>query len=219
MLWAAGFYLAFVWMAIYMEDLIPDPVPNALAVNSAALLLSVFLFFPVAGALSDCFGRRCIMTIGGIGVGVLGPLLVMMIGRGDPLLAFVSQSTIGIAVSLFGAPMCAWLVESFDPASRLTSVAIGYNLAQASVGGITPALATYMVDAAGPNSPGWILTVLALISLSGLWFVAPPLPPSCHAGIDTAQRKRDFVAISTEAAASESEMVGMPASLEENELI
>jgi hypothetical protein len=68
--------------------------------------------------------------------------------------------TIGIAVS-FWAPMCAWLVESFDPAARLTSVAIGYNLAQASVGGITPALATYMVDAAGPNSPGWILTFLA----------------------------------------------------------
>jgi hypothetical protein len=85
--------------------------------------------------------------------------------------------------------MCAWLVESFDPAARLTSVAIGYNLAQASVGGITPALATYMVDAAGPNSPGWILTFLALISLSGLWLVAPPPPPSFHAGLETAHRK------------------------------
>jgi MHS family proline/betaine transporter-like MFS transporter len=221
MLWSAGFYLAFVWMAIYMQDLIkPDPVPNALAVNSTALLLSVCLFFPVAGALSDRFGRRRIMTIGGVGVGVLSPLLIMLIGRGHPLLAFLSQSTIGIGVSFWGAPMCAWLVESFDPASRLTSVAIGYNLAQASIGGITPALATYMVDATGPNSPGWILTVLALISLSGLWFVAPPPPPSFHDGIETAQRKRDFVAVSSEAAASESEMVEMPKDdLEDFELI
>jgi MHS family proline/betaine transporter-like MFS transporter len=220
MLWSAGFYLAFVWMAIYMEDLIPEPVPNALAVNSTALLLSVCLFFPVAGALSDRFGRRRVMTIGGVGIGVLSPLLIMMIGRGHPLVAFVSQSTIGIAVSFWGAPMCAWLVESFDPAARLTSVAIGYNLAQASVGGITPALATYMVDAAGPNSPGWILTFLAIISLSGLWFVAPPPPPSFHDGLETAQRKRDFVAVSTEAAASESEMVEMPkADLEDDELI
>jgi hypothetical protein len=69
--------------------------------------------------------------------------------------AFVSNDNWDCSVVL-GAPMCAWLVESFDPAARLTSVAIGYNLAQASVGGITPALATYMVDAAGPNSPGWI---------------------------------------------------------------
>jgi MHS family proline/betaine transporter-like MFS transporter len=116
--------------------------------------------------------------------------------------------------------MCAWLVESFDPAARLTSVAIGYNLAQASVGGITPALATYMVDAAGPNSPGWILTFLALISLSGLWLVAPPPPPSFHAGLETAHRKRDFVAVSAEEAASESEMVTMSkADLEDNELI
>lgn len=221
MLWAAGFYLSFVWMAIFMEDLIPVAVPNALAVNSTALFLSVCLFFPVAGALSDRFGRRRIMTIGGVGMGVLAPLLVMLIGRGHPLLALLSQLTIGVAVSFWGAPMCAWLVESFDPAARLTSVAIGYNLAQASVGGITPALATYMVDAAGPNSPGWILTFLALISLTGLWFVAPPPPPLFHAGLETAaHRNRDFVAVSTEAAASESEMVEMPkAGMEEHDLI
>jgi hypothetical protein len=27
--------------------------------------------------------------------------------------------------------MCAWLVESFEPQARLTSVSIGYNVAQA----------------------------------------------------------------------------------------
>jgi MFS family permease len=54
----------------------PQPVPNALAVNSTALL-SVCLFFPVAGALSDRFGRRRVMTIGGVGIGVLSPLLIM----------------------------------------------------------------------------------------------------------------------------------------------
>ena len=117
------------------------------------------------------------MTIGGVSMGVMSPILVMVIGRGDPYTAFCAQLTMGIALSFWGAPMCAWLVESFEPASRLTSVAIGYNLAHATAGGLTPSLATVMVDSYGKNSPGFILTGLAASSLIGLLFVAPAGPP------------------------------------------
>jgi MHS family proline/betaine transporter-like MFS transporter len=172
-LWSAGFYLTFVWMAIYMTDLIQPPVPKAFAVNSASLLFSVCLLFPVAGHLSDIHGRLKIMTIGGVGMTLLSPVLVMAVGQGNPLGAFLAQSLLGISLSFWGSPMCAWLVESFEPAARLTSVAIGYNLAQAIVGGATPALATVMVNTLGPNSPGFLLTGLAIISLIGLLCVAP----------------------------------------------
>lgn len=64
--------------------------------------------------------------------------------------------------------MCAWLVESFPPEIRLTSVAVGYNIAQAIVGGSSPALATYLVDTHGQSSPGYMVSVLAIFSLSGL---------------------------------------------------
>jgi MHS family proline/betaine transporter-like MFS transporter len=172
-LWSAGFYLTFVWMAIYMTDLIEPPVPKAFAINSASLLLSVCLLFPVAGHLSDKYGRLIIMTIGGVGMTVLSPMLVMVVGQGNPVGAFLAQSLLGISLSFWGSPMCAWLVESFEPAARLTSVAIGYNLAQAIVGGATPALATVMVNTLGPNSPGFLLTGLAIISIIGLLCVAP----------------------------------------------
>jgi MHS family proline/betaine transporter-like MFS transporter len=177
MLWSAGFYLSFVWMAIYMQDLIDPSVPHSFLVNSTSLLVSVCLLFPLAGIASDKFGRRRIMTIGGTGMGVLSPIMVMIIGNSDnSYAAMAAQSTMGIALSLWGAPMCAWLVESFDPASRLTSVAIGYNLAHAIVGGLTPSLATIMVDSFGINTPGFILTGLAASSLVGLLLVAPPGP-------------------------------------------
>jgi len=178
MLWSGGFYLSFVWMAIYMSELIPDPVPHAFGVNSGSLLVSVVLFFPVAGILSDRYGRRRIMTIGGVSMMALSPLLIMLIGYGNALLALTSQSLLGIALSFWGAPMCAWLVEAFEPEARLTSVAIGYNFAHAVVGGSVPSVATVLVDAVGPESPGWILTVIAAASLTGLWWVAPPPPPA-----------------------------------------
>ena len=177
MLWSAGFYLSFVWMSIFMSDLIEDPVPGAFGINSAALFFSVCLLFPVAGILSDRYGRLRVMTIGGIAMGVLSPILVLLISRGMPFLAFFSQCTMGIALSLWGAPMCAWLVESFEPDARLTSVSIGYNIAQAIAGGSTPFLATELSEKVGPGTPGYILTALAVISLVGLRCVARP-PPS-----------------------------------------
>ena len=173
MLWSAGFYLSFVWMAIYMEVLIEHPVPHAFGVNALAMLLSLCLCFPCAGWLSDRYGRRRIMTFGGVALGCFAPVAVTLIGQGNAFVALGAQLVLGICLSFWGAPMCAWLVEGFAPEARLTSVAIGYNVAQALAGGSAPALATLLVDRVGPNSPGWLMTFVASTSLTGLWCVAP----------------------------------------------
>mmetsp|Transcript_3442 Transcript_3442/g.4579 ORF Transcript_3442/g.4579 Transcript_3442/m.4579 type:complete len:540 (-) Transcript_3442:422-2041(-) len=172
MLWGGGFYLAFVWMATFMEAIVEPPVPNAFLVNSLALLGSVCLLFPIAGILSDMFGRNRVMMIGGSSAAILSPIIVIVVSNGDPVAAFFAQTALGISLSLWGAPMCAWLVESFPPEIRLTSVAVGYNIAQAIVGGTSPAIATYLVDVYGLHSPGYIITVLAIFSLLGL-YIAP----------------------------------------------
>ena len=114
------------------------------------------------------------MTIGGIIFGLGAPLAIMGIANGNSLVvALFCQSCLGICLSLWGAPMMAWLVENFEPEARLTSAAVGYNIGQAAVGGIAPALATLMVDKYGYSSPGLLLTVLAIIALFGLWVIAP----------------------------------------------
>ena len=173
MMWSSGFYLSFVWMAVYMTDLCETPVPDAFAINSAALFLGVCLLFPIAGWLSDRYGRKTIMSIGGVCLVFFSRTLIGSIGKGNPWESFWSQLMLGICLSFWGSPMGAWLVESFDPQARLTSVSVGYNVAHAIVGGSTPAIATYLVDAVGPTSPGWIYVVVACVSMIGLWIVAP----------------------------------------------
>eukprot|EP00550_Attheya_septentrionalis_P009292 CAMPEP_0198294746 /NCGR_PEP_ID=MMETSP1449-20131203/24103_1 /TAXON_ID=420275 /ORGANISM="Attheya septentrionalis, Strain CCMP2084" /LENGTH=530 /DNA_ID=CAMNT_0043994801 /DNA_START=132 /DNA_END=1722 /DNA_ORIENTATION=- len=182
-MWGGGFYLSFVWMAIFMKDLVVPPVPNAFVVNSCALFVSVCLLFPVAGILSDMYGRVKIMTIGGVGMGILGPVMIVIIGQGDPVAAFFAQSTLGVFLSLWGGPMCSWLVESFPPEARLTSVAIGYNIAQAMAGGISPSLATFLVDRVGVRSPGLLLSGLATLSLTGL-YLAPTTKPPIYSSVE-----------------------------------
>ena len=104
---------------------------------------------------------------------ISSPIMLKLIGTGDASAAFFAQTIMGVALSFWGSPMMAWLAESFEPAARLTSVSIGYNIAQACGGGMAPAIATEMVDRLGPESPGFYLTVIACIALVGLLCVAP----------------------------------------------
>jgi MFS transporter, MHS family, proline/betaine transporter len=160
-------------MAVYMSSLSDAPVPYAFGINTVCMFLSLCLFFPLAGIASDRLGRRAVMTFGGVSCAVLGPVAIRLISSGNPGSALVGQLSLGVAVSCYGAPMCAWLVEAFrDPDARLTSANIGYNIAQALAGGSAPALATLAADRWGSSAPGYLYSVLAALALVGLWLVA-----------------------------------------------
>jgi len=184
LVWSGGFYLTFVWMAIFMQDLIDPPVQAAFGVNSCSLLL-LALWFPLAGAFSDLVGRKMIMTVGGILFGIGGPIMLIIIsslGSQNAMIAFGAQTFMAISIAMWGAPMCAWLVEAFEPEARLTSVSIGYNVAQAIGGGLSPFVATLLVDEIGTRSPGILLAILSFTSLLGLWCVAPK--PHAHMKVE-----------------------------------
>ena len=132
------------------------------------------------------------MTIGGIVFGALGPIMILIIGHlgnGKSIwIAFCSQTALSIPLALWGAPMCAWLVEAFEPGARLTSVSIGYNVAQAIAGGISPFVATLLVDKVGTGAPGLLLLALAVFSLTGLLYVAPNQPiEQAHRSLEEAE--------------------------------
>ena len=125
-----------LFCSVYMSELIESPVPNSFAVNSASLGLGLCLLFLVAGWLSDKWGRKRVMALGGVAMGVASPLMIAIIGEGRAAPAFAAQMVLGLALSLWGAPMMAWLAEAFDPAARLTSVSIGYNIGKPPCGGV-----------------------------------------------------------------------------------
>jgi MHS family proline/betaine transporter-like MFS transporter len=129
LLWAAGFYVSFVWMAVYMAELLDPPIKGAFWINGSAMALGMTWVLPVAGAISDRVGRSRIMAVAGVILTALGPVLLMMVSKGNGLLAFFSQLVIGIILSFFGGPLCAWIVESFSAEVRLTSASMGYDFA------------------------------------------------------------------------------------------
>jgi len=181
---AGGFYLSFVWMAIYMETILDPPIEHAFAVNSVALFISGVITYPSAGWLSDQVGRMRVMVVGGVLMIFAGPIAIGLISVGNAAVAFFSQLLLGAGLSLFGAPSNAWIVENFPPEIRLTSVSVGYNAALAIIGGFTPAIATVLVDHVGQVSPGFYISVLAILSLCGL-YISPREGGNASAGAKT----------------------------------
>ena len=166
---AGGFYLAYVWMVIFMETIMEPPVDNAFAINSVSLFIGAMCIYPYCGHLSDSIGRLPMMITGGILIIFLGPISVILVNVGDPFVAFLGQSVLGLSLSIFGAPTNAWIVENFPPQVRLTALSVAYNLTTGIIGGFTPALATVLVDHVGKVSPGFLMSVYSIISLIGLY--------------------------------------------------
>ena len=172
LLWSAGFYVSNVWVSIYMSELLPEPpFSNTYLISSLSLFLGCVLPFPIAGMISDWIGRRPTMTLGAVVTATMAPIAFTYISSPSPspYLAVALLTLNGLGLSLYGAPMLAFLVESFPPHVRLTGMAVGYNIAQALGGGLAPTLSTYLVDEVGITSPGYLVAIYALVSLAGLW--------------------------------------------------
>ncbi|KAL7527597.1 hypothetical protein ACHAXR_002032, partial [Thalassiosira sp. AJA248-18] len=169
MLWGAGFYVTFVWMAIFMNDLLNPPIEHAFWINAMALLFGVTLPLPLMGILSDYCGRVKIMVAGAIGLGAFGPILLMVISYGKAVPAFFAQWTIGVLLSLYGGPISAWLVERFPPKVRLTSASLGYDVAHCTASAFSPLVATMLAQNVGLVAPGVIYPFFAILGLMGLF--------------------------------------------------
>jgi len=169
MLWAAGFYVSFVWVAIFMEELMDPPVPGAFWINSLGLLFGMTWVLPLAGAISDRVGRTFMMTVSGLLLTGLGPICLILISKGNMYVAFLSQLTLGLLLSFYGGPLCAWLVENFSPEVRMTSASIGYDMSHAIAGGFSPAIATYLYTNFGVNAAGLVYVVFGSISVCGIY--------------------------------------------------
>ena len=134
-----------------------------------ALLFGIILPLPLTGMLSDHWGRDKTMSVGAAGLAILGPIMINVISSGQAVQAFFAQWTLGVFLSLFGGPMNAWLVEKFPPKIRLTSAALGYDLAHCTASAFSPLVATLLVQNYGNSAPGFMFPFFAVLAVVGMF--------------------------------------------------
>lgn len=164
-----GFYYLATFIVNYLTTTIGVERGPALAM--AATGLGVYMFLcPLAGALSDRFGRRRLNIIGTIGYIVLPIPMFFFMSSGQFAPVVIGMIVLAITQSLVSVTTVVMLVELFPASNRSSASAIGFNIALAFIAGPAAYIGTWLAGVTGdPVSPAWYLVVLALIALPFIW--------------------------------------------------
>jgi MFS family permease len=109
----------------------------------AVLLASVVSFFsiPIAGHLSDRFGRKRTYITGAVITGLFGWIYFALLDTTVPFWIFVAIILSLIPHDIMYGPQAALIAESFTGRVRYTGASIGYQLASVIAGGPAPLIA------------------------------------------------------------------------------
>jgi MHS family proline/betaine transporter-like MFS transporter len=168
---AVSFYIGFVYLVSWLQTADGIPPSRSLEINS----LSMVILLPVviaAGWLSDWIGRKPLMVLASIG-GLVGAVPIFwLLNHPSVLLAQIGQLGLVLLMGTYYGPLPAILVEAAPPAVRCTAVALGYNLCYALFGGLSPLVATWLVQREGNEiAPAFLIMASAAVTFATLfWF-------------------------------------------------
>jgi MHS family proline/betaine transporter-like MFS transporter len=161
--------LGFYYLATYVVNYLISTVKldRGTALGLAAIGLAVYMVLcPVAGALSDRFGRRRLNIIGTIGYVVLPFPVFLMMSGGQSVAIVAGISILSLAQCLVSVTTVVMLVELFPASTRASSSALGFNFALAFIAGPGPFIAAWIAGTTGSAvAPAGYQVLVAAIAL------------------------------------------------------
>jgi MFS family permease len=161
----APFYIFTAFVFAYGTGTLKVSRDFLLTAVLVASLVS-FISIPLAGHLSDRFGRKRVYIIGAIVTGIFGWLYFGMLDTLVPFWIFLAIVLSLIPHDIMYGPQAALIAESFTGRVRYTGASIGYQLASIIAGGPAPLIATALFASYG----SWVaisvyITICSVISV------------------------------------------------------
>ena len=141
-----------------------------------------FLTIPLAGALSDRFGRKRVYIIGSVLTGVYAFAYFAMLNTLAPALIVIAIIVSFIPHDIMYGPQAALIAECFTPRLRYSGSSIGYQLASITAGGPAPLIATALLAAYGS---GYVIAVY--IAICAVISIVATLMMPDHTGRDISE--------------------------------
>ncbi|MFO1085992.1 MAG: MFS transporter [Reyranellaceae bacterium] len=165
---SVGFYLMFVYIVSWLQ-LVDGVTPaRALGINTISMVLLLPLIVTM-GWLTDRVGRRPVM-LGATALAIVGawPLFWLM-HSANPAIVLLGQLGFVLSVGTFIGCQPTMMVEAVPAKVRCTAIALGYNVTLGLVGGLSPLVATWLVERTGNDySPGFMIMAAAFVSFMAL---------------------------------------------------
>jgi MHS family proline/betaine transporter-like MFS transporter len=172
---SVGFYLAFVYIVSWLQFADDIAPAQALTINTISMVLMIPVEIAVA-TLSDRVGRRpLLLAVIGLAVVAAWPLFWLMHGH-DRWMVLAGQLGFVVLIGGYYACLPAFMVEAVAVEVRCSAIALGYGVAVALTGGLSPLAATWLVHRTDNDfSPAFMIMVAAAISFLVLllWRRAP----------------------------------------------
>lgn len=164
---ALSFYTFTTYFATYLQVVGGLTRPGALLVSLIALVFAA-LFCPVAGALSDRFGRR--RTIGFVCAWFLLMTIpaFLLASSGELLKAVPGVLLLAVGALTSNVVTATLMSETFPTRTRYTASAFTYNISYTLFGGTAPLMATWLIDVTDNNlSPAIYLMLITVLAAAG----------------------------------------------------
>jgi metabolite-proton symporter len=171
-------YLLTVFVVVYSATKLGLPRQIILnAIVYAALVELITL--PLAGWLSDLFGRKALYLTGAIAsIALAFPLFWVFETRNATMITLTLIITMTLTHAFLFGPKAAFIPELFGTRVRYSGASLGANVAAAISGGFSPLIATALLAWAGAS---WAIS-LYIISLSLLTLAAVIVAPETAYG-------------------------------------
>ena len=141
----APYYITTTFILAYGTEVLG--LSRAVLLNCVSIrAVAALMVIPVAGFLSDTFGRKRIIAVGCVGTGLWMFALFGLMNTTVVSLIILGLVVDGIFQDLQYGPQAAVIAENFPASRRYTGSGLGYHLAAITAGGPAPIAASYFFD-------------------------------------------------------------------------